>query len=392
MKILYIASGFPYPLTSGYLRHYHFIKGLSKHHQITLVSNVSASFKEEDINGISPFTERVIPIPHIFENHPGLINRIKNRLLIQLGANPAIRAMHRAIKKLLAEQSFDLMVLSGAHTLNALTGLQTPPIVADMCDAKSDRIRRQIASTDSFVWKAWSLFKLWEMEGLERRTFRKAASTLFASDRDRNIVPDRNRAHSFVVANGVDTEYWQRKSDSLGKHTLIFTGAMHFPPNSDTAMLLIEKVFPAVRRVIPDARLLIVGHSPGKKLQEAGHQPGITVTGFVDDVRPYLEQATVFVSPMRFGAGIQNKLLEAMSMGLPIITSSVAGDGISVNGAKPPFYVVDDLDAFANCAIELLQRYEAAPTPEYYAREYVETHFTWERNVQRFNEIIQSVR
>lgn len=393
MRILYITGGFPYPLTSGFLRHYHFIKRLSQNHQIVLVSKVGAAFKEEHIDGVAPFTERVIPIRNITSSKQNIISRVITRVLTLLGANPAILQMRVEIKNLLKKEHFDLITLSGEYNISAVNGLDTPPIVMDMCDAKSDRIRRRIASVNSLFWKLTLRVKLWEMQRIERRIFRISASILCASDRDQRIVPIKARERSFVVPNGVDTIYWQRQSNTLGRHcTLIFTGAMHFPPNSDAALYLINEILPGVRQKIPDAKLLIVGHSPGEKLIEAGKQPGVTVTGFVDDMRPYLEKATVFVSPLRFGSGIQNKLLEAMAMSLPIVTSSVAGDGVRVDGMEPPFLIADDTDTFVHSTIGLLRQYDANPTPAYHAREYVETHFTWDRNAQRLNEIIQAVK
>jgi glycosyltransferase involved in cell wall biosynthesis len=300
--------------------------------------------------------------------------------------------MRKEIKNLLKEERFDLIILSGEYNIGAINGLETPPIIVDMCDAKSERVRKRIASVKSFIWK-WTLrVKLWETQNIERRIFRKSACIVCASDRDQRIVPAASRDRSFVVSNGVDTGYWRRQSSTLGHHTLIFTGAMHFPPNSDTALYLVNEILPRVREKIPDVELLIVGHSPGEKLIEASKQPGVTVTGYVDDMRPYLEKATVFVSPLRFGSGIQNKLLEAMAMGLPIVTSSVAGDGVRVDGMEPPFLIADDIDTFVRYTIGLLRQYDANPTPAQNAREYVETHFTWDRNAQRLNEILQAVK
>jgi len=392
MRILYITGGFPFPLTSGYLRHYHFIKRLSQYHEIVLVSTVGATFKQEHIGGVESFTERVIPIRNTLSGQRSIIGRIVKRLLILLGGNPAVLEMRREIKNLLQEEQFDLILLSGEYNVGAITGLNTPPIITDMCDAKSDRVRRQIASKNSLFWKLRLQVKLWEMQGIERRIFRKSASILVASDRDARIVPAKSREYSYVVPNGVDTKYWQRQSDALGHCTLIFTGAMHFPPNSDAALYLINEILPGVRRIIPDVQLLIVGHSPGEELIEVGKQPGVTITGFVDDMRPYLEQATVFISPLRFGSGIQNKLLEAMAMALPIITSSIGGDGVSVNGTEPPFSIVDDTETFVRCTVDLLRQYDANPTPAYRAREFVETHFSWDRSAQLLNEIIEAVK
>ncbi len=392
MRILFITGGFPYPLTSGYLRHYHFIKRLSRSHQIVLVSNVNATFKQEHVSGISPFTERVITIQHNSQGKRKIISRIINRLRTLAGKGTEIRQMGKEIKTLLKDEYFDLIILNGEYTFGAIRGIDVPPVIMDMCDAKSDRVRKHIASTNSRFWKLALLVKLWETKSIERRIFRDAPCILLASDRDRRLAPAEAQGRSFVVPNGVDTDYWRRKSDTLGRSTLIFTGAMHFPPNSDAALYLINEILPRVRREIPDVELFIVGHSPGEKLLKAGNQPGVKVTGFVDDVRLYLEKATLFVSPLRFGSGIQNKLLEAMAMALPVVTSSVSGDGLRVSGMEPPFVVADDTETFVQCTIKLLQQYDARPVPAYNMREYVEAHFSWDRSTHELNQIIETVK
>jgi len=118
---------------------------------------------------------------------------------------------------------------------------------------------------------------------------------------------------------------------------------MHYAPNVDAAFHLIRDVFPVVRVEIPDAQLHIVGRDPTPELRAAQNVPGVTIIGFVEDVRPWLEGATVFASPIRFGAGIQNKVLEAMAMELPVVASTVAADGLRTNeGTMPPVDIADD--------------------------------------------------
>jgi glycosyltransferase involved in cell wall biosynthesis len=190
--------------------------------------------------------------------------------------------------------------------------------------------------------------------------------------------------HATVLPNGVDLGFWQRSAgSSLGSNEIVFTGAMDYPPNSDAALLLIREILPIVRESIPDAHLSIVGRDPIDKLVRAGSAPGVTVTGLVADIRPYLEAAAVFAAPLRFGAGIQNKVLEALAMDVPTIASpNGAGGLVTADGVRPPLTVTPASDPvrFAAVIVDRLRAAAQDPTPPPDGRTFVERHFTWARS------------
>jgi len=143
---------------------------------------------------------------------------------------------------------------------------------------------------------------------------------------------------------------------------------------------------------VPGAQVLIVGRDPTPRLQRAGKQPGVTVTGFVDDVRPYLERATVFAAPLRFGAGIQNKLLEAMAMEVPVVASPLAADGLRTeSGQRPPVAVASDREQFAAKIVQQLKRRADQPAPDAEARRFVHDHFVWSRSAAQLENIFRTV-
>lgn len=391
MRILYITDGFPFPLTSGYLRHYYFLKGLSQSHEITLISVVGPSFNEEHIEGVRPFTKDVITIMQGSRGSRSLMQRVNKRMRTLVGINPALIQLEKTIQKLLEETSFDLVLLSGEYTYNAIKNLSTPPILTDMCDAISNRVRGWIdhasAARKMALW-----VKYWELNNIEQATIRRSERVLFASERDRAIVPESSLADAIILSNGVDLEYWQRRPEQLGKNTIIFTGAMHYPPNHDAAMVLINEILPLVRKEIPDTELYLAGHSPSQQLIDAGKVEGVHVTGFVDDMRDYLDKATVFVSPLRFGSGIQNKVLEAMAMQLPVITTAVAADGmITPHGDKPPVLLAETAEEFAETIVSELKKRAQDSNPHAVGREYVQQHFSWETNCNKLDSIIKQI-
>ena len=389
MRVLYLTNGFPYPLTSGYLRHYFFIRELARFHQVTLLSAVSPAFVPDHAEAMRPYTDQVLTF--VADAKGGSRRRkIVKHLKSSLFGDTEFRRMRSALGRLLQERAYDVVVLSGRPSYRAIGGLRLPPIVADMCDATTMRLQGQ----RQFVGRLRRAV-LWldcqQVRRAERAILSRAAHTVFASVRDRHATVGGASAAS-VLPNGVDLDFWRRRWAHLGVDTLVFTGAMNYSPNVDAALYLSEEIFPAVRRAIPGARLLIVGHSPTPALQRAGNQPGVTVTGYVDDVRPYLEQATLFVAPIRFGAGIQNKLLEALSMEVPTLASPLASDGLKTEGGEvPPLDVASTSEDYIQAIVGQLIRRRNAPAPLAVGRRYVERHFSWRHSGERLNEILNDV-
>jgi len=385
MRILYLTNGFPFPLTTGYLRHYYLVRELAKRHAVTLVSLAADDFLPEHAEALRPFTEEV----HAFrlERRPrGGLHRLLRDFRLALQTDPAVHQMARAVEKLHRRNKFDAVLLSGKQTLPALRGVPGLPVVADVCDAASVRVslrQRHVA------WWRRPRLRLAAslMRRAERRIVQSAQCSLFASPRDRDAVLGTRRAEGIVLPNGVDLAYWRRTNRELGTRDVIFTGNMRYAPNADAALLLTERIFPLVKRAVPEARLLLVGRDPLPALQQAAQRcDGATVTGYVDDVRPHLEGAAVFAAPLRFGAGIQNKVLEALALELPVVASSLAAAGLcTVDGERPPVHVADEIEQSAAAIVEALRR---GPAPCTAAREYVARNFSWERSGERLEQAL----
>jgi len=393
MHLLYVTSGFPYPLTSGYLRHYFLLKALSQRHAITLLSLVGARYLPEHAAAMSPFTERVLTFTSA--NKSGTLERKAQGRLWALAngtrGNRAVQRMSAAIARLTEEERFEAVLFSGKDTYPALAGVNGLPVIVDMCDATSIRIRGGLRYT-SLLRLPLLLCDYERVRRAERQLFRRAAHLLFGSVRDREAVLGPAAKHASVMPNGVDTDFWRRSSHERGAETVVFTGAMGYPPNTDAALYLIEDIMPLVRRAVPGAQALIVGRDPPPRLRDAGRRPGVTVTGFVDDMRPYLERATVFAAPLRFGAGIQNKLLEAMAMGVPVVASPLAAEGLRTEaGERPPVQVAQDAQQFAELITEHLAGWSSQPAPDAKARRFILDHFVWERSGAKLEQVLQTV-
>src|SRR5512145_3328973 len=187
-----------------------------------------------------------------------------------------------------------------------------------------------------------------QFKQIEKKMIGKTPHLAFVSWRDREAVLGP-RPGSQVIPIGVDHQYWHRKGPASRSPCIAFTGVMNYAPNEDAALYLIDKIMPLVRRALPQLEVLIVGRDPSPALMQKARQSAhVTVTGFVDDMRPYLERAAVFAAPLRYGSGIQNKILEAMAMAVPVITTSIAADGLRLDiASEPPVSVADGEEQFA---------------------------------------------
>ncbi len=388
MRVLYLSGGFPYPLTSGYLRQYHLIRELSAAHRVTLLSLVGPRFTPSHVDALLPFTERVETLP--VTGGSSLPEKVARHVRASVFGEPAVRRMATTARKLAASRPFDVVV-TGKRTVGAIRHLNGTPVVADLCDASSSRIRRSMAFSGParlpLLWLQYA-----RVRNNERALARRADRAVFISARDLEDLGAENHERPIVVPNGVDLRYWQRTSGERGRDEIVFTGAMDYRPNTDAALHLVRDVLPRVRERVPSARLSLVGRDPPDLLRRAGAEADVVVTGFVDDVRPYLEKAAVFAAPIRFGAGMQNKILEAMAMEVPVVTTSLGADGLrSADGAVPPLTVADDAPALASAIVRILEATVDDPNPHADGRAFIQAHYTWEASGRRLCRILDEV-
>ena len=184
-------------------------------------------------------------------------------------------------------------------------------------------------------------------------------------------------ASSLVLRNGVDLEHFAPAPERVEPGHIVFTGVMDYLPNTDGCEWFVREILPLVRRRHPAARFSIVGSRPNAKVLALAQVDGVQVTGFVPETRDWLARAAVSVAPLRIARGIQNKVLEAMAMGLAVVGTTQATQGVD-GVAERDFLVADDAQAFADAVVRLLDAPEAARELGRRARRFVEQNYDWE--------------
>jgi sugar transferase (PEP-CTERM/EpsH1 system associated) len=193
-----------------------------------------------------------------------------------------------------------------------------------------------------------------------------------------------------VIPNGVDLEYFHPAEPGARPYRprrLVFTGNMSYRPNVDAAVHLVSDILPRIRTVLPGVELYVVGMDPSPAVRRLADGDRIVVTGRVDDVRPYLGEAAVAVAPLRVARGLQNKVLEAMAMRVPVVASPAAARGTSALPGRD-LAVAADADGFAGSVLELLQDRTARERCASAGRAYVEEHHNWDRLLQRLEDLV----
>ena len=408
MKILVVLPRFPYPLDKGdKLRAYHQIVELGRRHEVYLFALTHSRVNHDDYDHLHTICTAVDYCEiHWWESAWGVLKAFISGQPLQLGYWSSRRAQ-KAYARWEAQVQPDVVYCQMVRTMPTVTG-STCRKVLDYQDALSLNARRRKEQSHGLM----QLLLQYEAKALQR-TEQQAlqlfdATTVIApADRDA-ISPEVH-----LVPNGVDTEYfrvgsWQLAVDcgqgavgsdatnprptahypQLNKYTIVFTGNMAYAPNVDAACWLVKEIMPLVWKQQPHGiNVLIAGAEP-KPVVRALAGPHVAVSGRLPDIREAYASARIFVAPMRIGSGMQNKLLEAMSMGLPCVTTSLAANPI---GATPweHLLVGDSAEEIAERILDLTID-ELHDTVAESGHRFVMEHYSWTAAVHPLEEILEN--
>ncbi|MBI1928356.1 TIGR03087 family PEP-CTERM/XrtA system glycosyltransferase [Candidatus Poribacteria bacterium] len=381
---------FPYPPQRGdRIRAYYFIKQLAQRHALTFASFVESEQEIADVKQMEAFCERVEWVR--FQRNRACLNS----LLHSFSTQPLqlhywySSQMQRTINKLLDRTDFDLIHVQLFRMAQYVSHVQGIPKVLDLCDSLALNLHRRAALDRSIRWPLVKLeehrVRKYEIEIMKSFDWGTVAA---AFDLDYLLKQDATLKLS-VVPMGVDLEYFQPNASAY-QPNLLFTGTMNYFPNWDAALYFYREIFPLIQAVHPETTFYIVGNYPPEQLKRLAKRGNVVVTGHVPDTRPYFEQAAVFVSPLRSGSGIQVKNLEAMAMGVPVVTTSIGALGLEAIAGQD-LLVADTPQAFANHVIRLIESRALRGTIGKAGRQLVEAKYHWPILAQRLEAIYSRI-
>lgn len=389
MKILFLCHRFPYPPDHGArIRAFHFIRHLSKKHSVTVAT--LAHTQQELIQGRS--------LKEVCDEVVAEILPSRIRWYQALGAlcssTPSSVAyfrsasLQRLIDQRLKSEEFDLIIVFCAFMAQYVLEWQSGYRILDYGDI------------DSAKWAEYSRYKTfplssgYALEAAKLRSYERSIARHF----HHCTVVSHGELEEFqrfdvgvpctVIPNGVDTDFFVcSEKEQNGASTIVFLGRMDYFPNVDGIRYFAREVWPLVQQKLPDIKLCIVGSSPAKHVQDLALLPNIAVTGYVADVRDYLKDAAVSIAPLRIARGTQNKILEAMAMGIPTVVTPEAAKGVQCVPGKH-FLVAGRPKAFANEIIRLIQNPTLRKNLAEASRLQIEQVHTWDRSVSILDTIL----
>jgi glycosyltransferase involved in cell wall biosynthesis len=262
-------------------------------------------------------------------------------------------------------------------------------MIVDIDDLESIKARRRLALQRPGVWRLLASYDNWRVRALERTAPGRYAALALASENDRAFFSAEDQRRLMVLPNGVSDSLLALPVSHERTTDIVFVGTMAYYPNEDAARWLALEIFPRILAHVPEARLQLVGHDPRRLLESLQNGHRIIATGRVEDVTPYVRRAAVSVVPIRIGAGTRIKILEALALGTPVVSTTIGAEGLSLVPGKH-LQIADTADRFAAEVVALLRNPDARARIAAAGRALVAERHTWSRVGERFVREIQS--
>lgn len=388
MNVLLLTHKLPWPLHDGYnLHNYNYLVQLAaRGHRFHLVSLGTTALPMEvagQLDSVRIVAPRPAPPP------PSLLRRVTTALSVDevFEFDPAVLA---AAREVLAAHPIDVVWTAGAKMLVYSRRLGGAPVLGDIADEAAKEALTDLRRARRPLAVARGLKNLANTWRYQRKYLAHARICTVVSEVDRAVL-QRNcpGLDVRVVPNGVDATLYSPSGLPQRFPSLVFEGAMDFRPNVEGVVDFCRRVLPLVLAERPDVRFTIVGKNPVPEVAALAGEH-VQVTGFVDDVRPWVEQASVFVCPLRRGAGIKNKILQAWALERAVVATSVSVGGLPLREGEN-LVVADEPVAFARAVLDLLADAGRRAALGHAGRATVLEHCTWERRALQMEEILQQV-
>jgi sugar transferase (PEP-CTERM/EpsH1 system associated) len=390
MRILWVKVGGLWPLnTGGRHRSFHIVAELARRHRVSVLTTHGPGDDPEGLAAHLPECEEVVSIPFVPAKHAS--TRFV-RMLLASWFSPLpvdlwkcrVPALRDEVARRLRRTAFDLCVADFLAAVPNVPVDGTVPIVLfahnvehviwqRLGQVEPRRLRRTLIAVE------WRKMRRYETQACER-----ASLTLTVSDTDREVLAAlAPRAPMAAIPTGVDTAYFAPNGSREKPGALVFTGSMDWYPNDDAIRYFLTAILPRIRGEIPDVSLTVVGRNPGSRLRDAATRAGVRVTGTVDDVRPYVADAAVYVVPLRIGGGTRLKIFEALAMGKAVVSTTIGAEGLPLVPGEH-FLRTDEPADFASAIVTLIRDPARRRSLGQAGRRLVEERYAWSRVAREF--------
>jgi glycosyltransferase involved in cell wall biosynthesis len=372
------------------------VSALSRHHRVTLVTTHGDGDDPEGLARQLPDCQQVVSIPY------DVPKRGSSRFPLTVARSwfssyPVdlwkwrIAAVRDTVQALIEKDQIDVVVSDFLFAApNVPLGGNVPVVLFEH-------------NVEYLIWKRLSVLErnpikklLFEIEwrklrDTEAKLCSRADLTIAVSEEDRaRLAGMAPAARTGAIPTGVDTAYFAPAGRAQIPARLVFSGSMDWHPNEDAVMFFGESILPKIRAHVPDASFAIVGRNPTQKLRDAAERLGMIVTGTVDDVRPYLDEAAVYVVPLRAGSGTRMKIFEALGMAKPVVSTTVGAEGLGLSDQKE-FIAADNPEDFAAAVVHLLHNAPRRTELGQAGRALVVERYSWHQVAREFEVLCEGV-
>jgi len=396
MKILILSPSFPFPHSGTQVRIYNVIRNLARHHQITLVSLIQEC-ELQHVGLLEPFCERIELVT--VERLNGLArlrsaltkkSRVRNqwkRLRDLFKGAPfdvVIRYFHEyreRVDALLKQNVYDVLkvetLFMEQYVNRDLINTTNTKVVLVEIDIAFVRVYREYLNAQGLL----RFVKYIQYQSLrihEQRAWERVDHIVTVSEVDKQRILCHNKhLRVSVVPNSVDTDYYRPPPRRKPGKELLILGGLDFAANYDGLLFFLREVFPLIREASPDVRLTVVGRYTPAQKETVGAFGSVTLEGYIEDIRPFLDRGNVFIVPLRIGGGTRVKILTAMAAGLPVVSTTVGYEGIEASPGND-ILAADHPEEFAAAVLKLFQDRELYRTVQASGRVLVEKRYSWD--------------
>ncbi len=393
MKILFICHRIPYPPTKGdKLRAYNILKHLAKSHEIDLVCMADTPDELEYIPKLKSYARHIhCKNLHPFKYSLNYVRFLFSKYPLTLGHFYSA-SFKREVEGFICGNKYDLIYVFSAAMSQYVTDIDHIPKVLDLVDADCEKWL-SYAKYASFPKSA-----IYNLEGNRTRKYEMEISgkfdavTVVSESEKKILIPYIPNEKLFVVGNGLDQSLYKgyqhiKKPD---EQNLLFVGGMFYFAYIDGILHFYKDAFNRIKKAFPQVKFHIVGADPAASILKLNNDPNVSVTGYVDDLMPYLTHANVYVVPLRMAPGIQNKILEAMAMNIPVVSTHAAIQGIDAVDGKD-ILLADRPEEFADAVISLFRQRTLRERLSANALELITDKYDWYKNLSKLDQILKCV-
>jgi len=380
MKILFISYDFPFPPTGGSIsRDYNLIKQMSKENELHWINRtVRGKISQDRIDEMGKYFSGMEIIEWDYDHSiTGLIKSLFTDVpyIIRRFASDK---MKETVSKSIRENNYDLILCDHIYLAQYLPDdiAGKIPVIPNNEDCGYTFYKR-MSEQSGFIRRSYAKSQWKKLLKYEIDILKKYKVYITTSEKEKELLSAYyDKAEIKVIENGVDTDYFYKIESTPEDPALIFTAWFGYYPNEEAAVYFAKKILPLVRQEIKDVKFIIAGKEPSRRILELASEEGVIVTGYVDDIRIYLNNAAAAVIPLKVGGGTRLKILEAFSMGVPVISTEIGAEGINAENNKDLLIGTDDKD-FADKIIKVLKNKKLAEMLSENGRAVAESKYDW---------------